>query len=676
MGSPSQRDTFVWPLLAAGWLLSIVISYFILHGAQVGHLWSWFVRAAAPLIAVAGLAAVGAGLGTLLMPTVWLSHVSALERAALRLLLGLGTVAYAILGAGLSCWLPAAWPGWIITGGLAAALHRPFLNWFADLRSGLVAAFARPSDPVIRYLRTGVLLMIAMALLMALAPPVANDSLIYHMSGPARYAASGCIRAVTISPNLGSPQLAEMLYTWMVALGVGNGASVIHGLFGWAILLLVLGAAHRLTSTDAGWWASVAMISSLTLWWEMSVEYSDLNQAAYVLAAFWLLMDLPRQTGRQWVRSLIWAGCMTGLALGSKYTSPAYAVGLGIVTLWIERADTRRMLLAALVLIGLSALVFAPWPIRNAIQYGNPLIPLIGPVPGFEQGYFGQESQGSSLQPLGIGFAPIFATVFGQEGVAPFGSDLGPVWLALLPLGLLHWRKQSSSVRCLVVAALIFSSVIILIWQVGIAQIVGFVESRYLFILLPIWGLIGGMGLVRMREKPELRGYQLAASAAILIVLVYAIGNAGIRFARLNVLPYLAGVEDEDAFLLDQMPLFYDAMLAIEDLPDTAQVAMLWEWREYYCLDRCLPDSFYIRWLAALRHTRNSAEISRRWQAEGITHVLVSRHRAETLIENNPFADLTPDDLAALDAFLETQAEQVWQDPYGGYQLYRLKPFE
>src|SRR3990170_4171559 len=86
----------------------------------------------------------------------------------------------------------------------------------------------------------------------ALAPPLAWDALVYHLELPRQYLSAGRIVFVESNLFVGFPQLAEMLYTWAMALRSGQTAAVLGWIVGLLALLGTAGAAIRLYGPAGG----------------------------------------------------------------------------------------------------------------------------------------------------------------------------------------------------------------------------------------------------------------------------------------------------------------------------------------------------------------------------------------------------------------------------------------
>src|SRR5574341_787483 len=311
-----RRRLPVW--LALIWLAALTIGYVLFHYPVIG-------RAVLDIVAVAVLVTLGGGLGRVLAGD--LALLDAQARPAIQALLGLGLLALIILGIGMAGLLPSTWLGllpptwlaWAITAAPLIALGRPALEWWRGLGGALRLTFEPLSDPFLRWLRTGALFLLALAVVLALAPPTKWDALTYHLAGPQAYLTAGQIIAVPENHFLGFPQIVEMLYLWLMLLARPQTAAILHWCVGVFALLLVLALARRAGKPLAGWVAVIALLVGESLWAEFSYPYNDLGLLAFVAAALVLILTWEGEPQREGLVPL--AGVMTGLAMGVKYTA-------------------------------------------------------------------------------------------------------------------------------------------------------------------------------------------------------------------------------------------------------------------------------------------------------------------------------------------------------------------
>ena len=198
----------------------MVVTYFITHkpftpdlAASLG-LAFWRVLSAGLIVFAAG------GFGYKFLP---LAGLHPLARLSVQAAAGLGVMSIGLLLVG-SLALPEWFP-WLLLAGLLAWLFRSSAAWLKQL-SGLKDLWRESSS--FGRLVGGILgITIAAALLIALAPPLKFDALMYHLVMPQAYLLNGKIGYLPWIAMTGMPQVTEMLYTWAMALGGVSGCSAI-----------------------------------------------------------------------------------------------------------------------------------------------------------------------------------------------------------------------------------------------------------------------------------------------------------------------------------------------------------------------------------------------------------------------------------------------------------------
>ncbi len=225
----------------------------------------------------------------------------------------------------------------------------------------------------------GVLILL-LTLLLSLTPPFDYDSLAYHLQGPRLFLEAGRIQPIYENWFTFYPFTWEMLYM----LGLGLGSDIFAKLIHFSTLLLFLLSGYvfgrRLVSPRVGWMSAAILlgIPILPLWG--STAYTDIAWALFQFMAVGLVL-LWKKEGKN--AYLILAGMMQGWAMGSKYPALASGAAIGLVVLWMawrqqsERPLWKRIGQAGLFFGGIALLVASPWYVKNLIQTGDPVYPLL-----------------------------------------------------------------------------------------------------------------------------------------------------------------------------------------------------------------------------------------------------------------------------------------------------------
>ena len=659
-------------LLAVVWLAAIVIAYYWVHvpyllpvppmsiGVGVG-------RAALDMAAVALTVGLAGALGRWVLSD--LAPLSDEEQVALQALLGLALISIAVLAAGLLGLFPPRWLAWLIVVALLSLLRRQARDWLCQAVAALRIILAPIDDAFTRWLRRGVIFLLALAAVMALAPPTAWDALMYHLAGGRIYLAVGRIISVPDNFRLGFPQLVLMLYTWLMILASPAAGALLHGIFGGLLLMALHGAARRQGYPVAAWLAATALLLSDTLWGEFSRAYSDLAAMAYAFAALDVLLVPCR--GEESQRNLIWlAGFFAGCMMGVRYTALGAALGIGTLTLWLARCrGAVPMLREGATLALAAALAFGPWALKNALVDGNPLSPYIWGAPGYDDlDRLYEQRLGTGLDVGTLLIAPLQATVFGIEGKLPYNNASGPLLLALLPTVFVGWRRQPSERRTFLSGLLIFCLPPLLVWLLGVSITTRLTHLRYLFPMFPALALAVGTGLASLNEAAVKR----AAFGVVLAALAIGVASSSLTFVAGGAARVVLGLEGEEDYLTRTLGAYYAAMQQINRLPEGAVVLMLWEPRGFYCYPRCIPDDALNAWWHDRQLESDPFQIAHRWRDEGITHVLVYEAGARFLLDEEPFDPLSEDDAAALMRLRGEVLIPIWEIA-GAYTLYELR---
>ena len=718
------------------WLVFILAGYYVVQNAYLGPVYEalgggirWrapspsgraLIRSALDLLAALWILFIALGLGRWLIGRLKLAGRTPLE----ELLFAIGT------GAGALGLL-------VLVLGLIGLLQRPLLIGLAILLTlatfrGNVFFLRRLSIPRPRWTLALLLLATAgLALTLALLPPTSWDGLFYHLTGPELYLDQGGIRPGPDIPHLNFPALIEMNFLLAMAIRGDTTAVVLHLAFALLLVGLVYALAQELLAVKNGWLAvlfllSIPMIFTLAGW-----AYNDLALAFFQVSALYALLkwhgqlasgsqqapvsqqapdsDDPRTgsglrarlAGQGW---LIMAGVMCGLAMSVKYTSFVAPLTLLALLLWWWRRDLRQVLWPAAVLLGVAVLVAAPWYLKSQAFTGNPVYPFVfggrnwddfraaayaesgtgigfDPAtctPGAAEHLVGQHAQGCDLSPVYLVRRLLtlpFDLTMGLRDASRDG-DTGPLFLLFLPLmiGYVLFRPGGRRPPAFN-ALLLFALAQYLFWTLGVVASASLWQSR---LLLPaLVGLCPAMAwLLEDMARFDRSRFSLQRQLYLVIGLVLLLGLA-IRFA--NWLPhqpwtYLIGDEPLQTNLERRLGYHYLAMEAVNDLPETAVVAYLWEPRSYYCQRDCRPDSILDEFGHLTFLYGNAGSIAEAWRDQGVTHVLLFQAGLDLVLAANSAGEEPLPEPAALQELrqehlvpLETVGDDV-------YQLFALRP--
>jgi 4-amino-4-deoxy-L-arabinose transferase-like glycosyltransferase len=537
--------------------------------------------------------------------------------------------------------------------------------------------------------RFGVLLagycgiMLVLALTWAVTPPTAWDGLVYHLTGPKLYLATGWISHPQDLPYLGFPQLVEMLFAWGMGLVGERAAAPIHWFYTLLAALSLVTAGRRWLGGVVGWLAAAVLLSAPSIVLVAGWPYVDLALLLYATLAFLALVrfcDGDSQAGR-W---LVLSGVFAGLALSTKYTALTLLPALGLTLLVVQTfkpgsriRNLRFSICSALLLCGVALFTWSPWLLKNYVLTGSPTYPFFfGGVYWDNWRAWWYDRSGTGLAytaPWELPTAPWDATIGAVEGAVGYSATIGPLFLALLPLLFLVWRRLPPVRQRWLRASLTFCGVLYGFWLWGVARTALLAQTRLLFPAFGLLALIVGAAVEELRALLR-HPIDVAWLVRAVVVGVLALTLVGVFLSTAQEQPLrvLLGFENRAEFITRRLGWYYVAMEDInQKLPPDAVVLFLWEPRSYHCRVQCWPDALLDRFLHSTHlYGTDAGTIAAAWRAQGFTHVLLHRTGYEAIVEAG-FDPVTPADVQTLAALVDGYLQPVagWGDAYELYAL-------
>ncbi len=222
-------------------------------------------------------------------------------------------------------------------------------------------------------------------LLAALAPETGFDALNYHLGTPRLYIANHRIVEATNLAGYSHPLAIDMLYMFAWLIHSSLTAKLVHLAFG---LLTAAGCwifCRRYAVPGSGSLAALLFLASPIVMYLCQSAYVDLGLAFFALLVVFAGFRWLESGQRRWI---LLGGVYSGLSLGAKYMGAAVVVAtLAIILAGLSSKQRRRQAMVDLCLYGaVTALVFAPWIIKNWLMTGNPFAPALAnliPTRGF-----------------------------------------------------------------------------------------------------------------------------------------------------------------------------------------------------------------------------------------------------------------------------------------------------
>ncbi|HSL49046.1 MAG TPA: hypothetical protein VK878_08250 [Candidatus Deferrimicrobiaceae bacterium] len=655
---PSSTERLAGPACTLAWGAALVVLFLLNRRYDLAHLPAWLAAFGRALIdhspiGTDGLVQASGGVivAGLVVAAWW-----GLGSFILRLLLpssalgsrALDWSARGLLGAG-------AWSTIWFFLGLAKLYHAPAAA--AAVGVGLVLALRawRRDQPVPqaegprpRAAPVLIALVLGLGLLAAIAPPTANDALMYHLALPKAFLGSGGL--VEVPYNMASyvPLGVEMEAVWAMLLGRVGGArmgEVAAGAtlaaFGPLLVLVTYGwaRARRLDRT----WSALAALAVASI---PSVYFVVAGQGVDVAVAGYSALALLA-AGRWWATlESRWLGLLAaavGFALSAKLSAAALIVPLTAAVLirgvTIERDGPSpdrpsggAVAMRGLCGLGAGILLASPWYARTLIWTGSPLFPFYstlwpGHAPGWDRGRAELldallQVYGRSSSVLDYVLSPFTVSILAQpELPRHYEGVLGPAFLIGAPLVIWAFRRRHLDPD-LRLATVVAGGMLVL-WLLG-SQVV-----RYLLAAMPPLAIAiaaaGAAATATWGARPGrlLRGLLLGAAVANALVAIA-------WFAELNPLPVVLGGETRERFLsrrLDSFP-YYETIN--RDLPPGARVWLIDTQRDTYHLERpYFADYLFGTYTIAqwIREAADVAEVRARARALGITHLFLRHDR-------------------------------------------------
>ena len=662
-------------IIILNWVLLVISAYYVFHKPITAAQLAAWIKAGGQILSSGAVIVLAGGIGRKLFP---LSNLQPREALSLQASLGLG-----LLGTGLMSWGAAiGYQRWVLLGlfiGLLVLFSRSSLAWarqFSKLQD--IFQQGKAADLLIKII---ILVILGAGLLRALAPPLKFDSLVYHLSLPARYLHQESFTYLADNVYWGMPQVQEMLFLFSMAPAGVEAGPVLGWWIGVFSLISVYLLVQRCSGDTPAWVAVLTLISGLTtarsLSWGYTLWLNVLWGSSFLLILWHreqVLTGEQENEGEFFSRELgllFMAGLTAGFAMGTKYTSGLLVpIGLGVL-LWggIRRTFHDFWKRAGGFLLGAGA-AFSPWLIKNLAAVGNPLYPFFLPSGAMESWRLSvlsnPEGAMSFWQTLML---PVASTVLGIEGGPGYAASIGPLFLALGAVGLLAGGKDPQAGRLLRIVK--FSVLAGLMIWAGAGMIsVHLSQTRLYAVLFPAAAVLVGAGYESLGRYNFRRvRLRVLVLGLILMVAVFNVIQVGTEDARDGSLRHFLGVMDDQEYLTNNLGWYKAAVASPEELPEGARLVMLWEPRGYYCLPSCDSDEILDRWHFDLRKQGGRVDVVRTWIEDGYTHLLY--HRAGADFVRSTDERFSAHSWKELDRALESLP--LIEDYGGVYQLYLLE---
>lgn len=401
---------------------------------------------------------------------------------------------------------------------------------------------------------------VAAMLLGSMLPPTDFDVKEYHLQGPKEWYLAGQISFLPHNVYTSFPFLAEMLP--LLAMVV-RGDWYRGALAGQVVLMTfapltacAVFAAGQFISRRAGWLAVLILLTTPWIYRISVIAYAEGGLTFYLAVSLLSVMRLrfARLDGDRRRREVLLCGLLAGSAMACKYPGVvSVVIPLGAAIVWMTlkseslAGSTNSLSIAVRTGLLFSAGVcatFGPWALKNMVQTGNPVYPLLYSVFGgrdWDAELNAKWKAGHSPSAESFRPAAILPSIAAHAQDVAVGSDWQSVLIfALAPLSLflLFDRRPNSSAAGAAAPAshriasgwLLYAVWLFLTWWALTHRI-----DRFWVPMLPVLCLLGGAGLDavlnaldKLRQRGGVRSAQAGWIACLAPIAVAVAFNLAI----------------------------------------------------------------------------------------------------------------------------------------------------
>ncbi|VAV85312.1 hypothetical protein MNBD_DELTA01-1227 [hydrothermal vent metagenome] len=500
-----------------------------------------------------------------------------------------------------------------------------------------------------------------------LAPPIARDELIQHLTIPALYLRSGGAVEIPFMGHSYVPMNLNMLYLAGLSFGSEALPRLIHHGFG---LLTAIGIYSYLRYRTTRVYCLLAALLFITTPVVMNLSttaYVDLGAAFFATMALLALLRW-RHSGSRW---FYYSAILLGLALGTKYNMiVAFALLVPMaVFISLKRGSTQPgAVKAGFVYAAIAVVVFSPWLVRNLIWTGSPLYPLIGAFIGgsgtgvhtggavspIEKRYL---LYGESL--LGILMVPLRIFWEGVDGsIRKFDGVLNPLLLLFIVFTFMRRLGRGNRyIWYLLIYSLLFFAMTFFTTDLVI---------RYILPVLPPLVIISVAGIRASVERGGASRY--IALGGLLLYFVFSLFYLNGLHARYAPVRYLAGSQSRAEYLLQKLPDYETTAYANANIAKDSKVLFLFTGERTYYWER---EYFYggrlgKNLLAQVKRVGSAEELLADMRGQGFTHLFVM----DRIFDRFAFDNFTASEQDLLRGFFGKNVRRLHSA--NGFSLYRL----
>jgi Dolichyl-phosphate-mannose-protein mannosyltransferase len=230
----------------------------------------------------------------------------------------------------------------------------------------------------LRVILGAIVVLSAMQIAFGLTPLILYDSQIYQLSGPVQFLRAGGLVNIPWNVLTNGPMGLQLTLgmSW-VADPTGATFKLLLTVFGCLLPLMASKIAGELGLRSA-LLAALFVAAYPEFWVHQTLGVIDLPVAVFLLAGVLWLREALTQKSWSWA---LQAGIAFGLVLASRYQGAAL-IGLALLVVVVDELlrdpkHIARSLWECAMVVVVAAVTVAPWLIRNYLNFGNPVYPLL-----------------------------------------------------------------------------------------------------------------------------------------------------------------------------------------------------------------------------------------------------------------------------------------------------------
>lgn len=420
---------------------------------------------------------------------------------------------------------------WSREGWIRGAAHR--LRRSCTESNSIPASHSKeiPYESIIRVICGGACLPFVLCMLLGASLPSTDfDVKAYHLEGAKEFFQNGEIAFLPHNVYTSFPFLTEMLLLegmmltgdWWVGALAGQLLLMGFGpLTGWGVFL----AGRRWWGPAAGWLAMLIHLSAPWTYRISTIAYAEGGLTYYLFASLFaalLIRDrLNAEAALQPIRGeCLLAGLLAGSAMACKYPGLISVVipiaGFVKAMMYLVARRRCKRFLSRTVILNASALglgivlAVGPWLMKNLVETGNPVYPLMYSLFGgvdWDAEMNAKWIRGHSTKEGDYSINHLAMNII---DVTLKSDWLSPLLFGLAPLALLV-RKQ----RSLIVLLWIYGAYLFGTWWLLTHRI-----DRFWVPLIPVVSLLAGVGLTWSDHRYWVR----TATAAVVFAWTFNLG--------------------------------------------------------------------------------------------------------------------------------------------------------